>query len=102
MSREPITLTPELARQLQTGQLEQTCRACGRWAAAGWSCSWCGAPSGPADWYRNSRADERAMRMPKSKPASPPPEYLSEKHWPKAWGPFPRQRQTHPAQTEMP
>ena len=105
MSREPITLTPELAKELQAGHLEQTCRVCGRWQAASWTCSWCGSPTGPVDWYVNSRKDERAMRMPRSRPDNPPSEYRSEDHWPKAWGPCPyvvRQRQTHLHATEMP
>jgi hypothetical protein len=106
-AREPLGLTPELSRQLQSGALEQMCRVCGRWEAAGDYCSWCLSPTGPADWYRNSRKDERRMWMPKDRPASLAPEYLSEAHWPKSWGQMPRQRpprqpQSHQAEAETP
>jgi hypothetical protein len=87
---------------LQRSRLEQTCRACGRWEAAGFFCSWCGSATGPADWYRNDDAEQREARMPKTAPAVPPSEYLSERDWPKAWGRFPRQkplRQSHTPET---
>lgn len=72
---------------------EQMCPNCGRWEAAHRYCSWCFRPMTEADWYRNGDATERQSRMPKEAPADPPLEYIhSANHWPKTWGPYPRQR----------
>ena len=98
-AREPIDIPTELRELFQTGKLEQTCRGCGRWEAAGWSCSWCASPTGPADWYRNGLVEQREARMPKAAPANPPSEFLSERDWPKAWGRFPRQKPLRQLQT---
>ena len=95
--REPLAITPQLEHRLQRGELEQTCRACGRWQAACSYCSWCLTPIDPADWYANGDTAQRRMRMPKAKPENPPLEYRSVAHWPHAWGPCPyraQQRQT--------
>jgi len=89
-AREPIDIPTELRELFQTGKLEQTCRGCGRWEAAGWSCSWCASPTGPADWYRNGLVEQREARMPKAAPANPPDEYRhSLSQWPAAWGRWP-------------
>lgn len=42
----------ETARLLQAGRLEQRCPDCGRDEAAGYYCSGCARPTGPAEWYR--------------------------------------------------
>jgi hypothetical protein len=91
-AREPIDLPAETRELLQAGKLEQMCGACGRWEAAHWSCSWCGSPTGPADWYRNGDREQREARMPKTAPANPPSEYRdASAKWPSAWGTYPGQ-----------
>jgi hypothetical protein len=93
---EPVptpVLPPELAKALEAGKLEQTCRTCGRWEAASFLCSWCRRPTGPDDWYRNSDVAERRGRMPAVAPVDPPIEYLAgAANWPAPWGPFPRRQ----------
>jgi hypothetical protein len=91
LARELIELPPAIQKLLEAGKLEQTCRACGRWEAAGFYCTWCAATIDHADWYWNGAADERAARMPKTAPENPPSEYLNSlRDWPAAWGPYPR------------
>jgi hypothetical protein len=88
---------------LLKGRLEQMCPDCGRWEAAHRYCSWCLRRMGPDDWYRNSDLEQRHGRMPKSCPARPPSEYLNqERDWPKAWGPYPRQKPLRRRVTPIP
>ncbi len=90
----------QTALLLERGKLEQTCRRCGRWEAAHYCCSWCYAPTGPDDWYRNGDMDERLARRPKTRPENPPSEYAAqEATWPPEWGPFPRQKPLRQRQT---
>ena len=90
----------QTALLLERGKLEQTCRRCGRWEAAHHHCSWCYAPTGPDDWYRNGDMGERLARRPKDRPENPPAEYAAgEATWPPEWGPFPRQRAPRQPQT---
>ena len=44
--------TPETMKLCQDGRLSQTCPSCGRDEAAGWYCTGCARPTGPAEWYR--------------------------------------------------
>jgi hypothetical protein len=90
----PMPTDPVVVMELHhAGKLEQTCSICGRWEAATWSCSWCLASSGPAQWYRNGDLKQRHERMPTTAPADPPIEYVgSERDWPATWGPYPRQK----------
>jgi hypothetical protein len=99
--RHAPDLSPEIAKALEAGKLEQTCPACGRWEAAHWYCSWCSRPTGPADWYRNGDREERASRMPKAAPADPPSELLDLRTWPARWGPIPRQKPARQARTPV-
>jgi hypothetical protein len=59
-------IPPEIAEQLRTGRLEQSCGTCGRWEAAGFSCTGCGRETGPDDWYRNGDEDRRAVAHEKA------------------------------------
>ena len=80
-------------KQQELRRLEQTCPACGRWEAAGSFCSWCGRPTGPADWYANNDVEARRAHRPPERPADPASEYLgSERDWPPEWGAYPRQK----------
>jgi hypothetical protein len=90
-AREPIDMPASVRTDLQAGRLQQCCPGCGRWEAAHWYCSFCFRVMGPADWFRGSKTatEDRAARMPKSRPANPAPEYLDRRDWPTAWGPFP-------------
>jgi hypothetical protein len=92
-------LSPEIAKALVAGKLEQMCPACGRWSAATWTCSWCFRAMEPTDWYLNGGREERAGRMPKAAPANPPSELLDLRTWPARWGPIPRQRPAGQART---
>jgi len=49
---------------LQAGRLSQTCAPCGITEAAGYSCSSCGRPTGPDDWFEQkaSEAQQAARR----------------------------------------
>ena len=78
---------------LLAGRLEQTCPACGRWEAAGATCSWCSRRMTATDWYENKDGtNERARRMPTTAPADPPTEYRRTYRpeygdgWPPTWG----------------
>ena len=51
---------------LQKGKLEQACPDCGVWEAAGFYCSGCERPMGPADWYPNGDPDRRAVAHQKA------------------------------------
>jgi hypothetical protein len=90
-AREPIDMPASVRTDLEAGRLQQCCPSCGRWEAAHWYCSFCFRAMGPADWFRGSKTatEDRAARMPKSRPANPAPEYLDRRDWPTAWGPFP-------------
>jgi len=87
--------TPETAKLLHEGRLEQMCETCGRWEAAGYGCSYCGREMGPTDWYHNNDLAERRSRLPLVAPVDPPPEYRraigaeGEGGWPAQWGPSP-------------
>ena len=84
-----VWLSARLRFLLRTGRLEQMCHSCGRWEAAGFCCSWCQRPMGPADWYPNGDLAERRTRLPATPPARPPCEYADASHWPAPWGPYP-------------
>jgi methionyl-tRNA synthetase len=49
---------------LQAGRLSQTCTPCGITEAAGYSCTACGRPTGPNDWFeaKASEAQRTAAR----------------------------------------
>ncbi len=82
---------------LSRGLLEQACPDCGRWEAAGATCSWCGRPMTGADWYRNGDLARRRGVLPATAPADPPSEYRDVIHWPQAWGPCPYAKGLHVA-----
>jgi methionyl-tRNA synthetase len=49
---------------LQAGRLSQMCMPCGITEAAGYSCTACGRPTGPGDWFEQkaSEAQRAAAR----------------------------------------
>ncbi len=57
--------TPETRKLAESGRLSQTCPGCGVVEAAGWHCSACFRPTGPADWMvQAGKSHPRATDRP--------------------------------------
>jgi hypothetical protein len=54
---------------LQAGRLEQVCSGCGRSEAAGFYCTGCTAPMGPADWHRRPVSEAGRAGLQKARAA---------------------------------
>ena len=52
--RAPDPLPAAIAADLVAGLLSQRCEPCQIAEAAGYSCTSCGRPTGPADWFRGT------------------------------------------------
>jgi methionyl-tRNA synthetase len=57
----------ETALLLQRGKLDQVCPDCGRKEAAGYECTACARPTGPAEWYRPAATASEIERLTRAR-----------------------------------